>query len=73
MSLPLLGGRTWALALEDLAPGAASADRYSFGREEWLLVLAGTPSLRRPQGEDALRPGDLACLPVGPDGAHGQA
>jgi uncharacterized cupin superfamily protein len=43
---------------------------YVHGREEWLLVLGGTPSLRHPQGEDRLEPGDLVCLPEGPTGAH---
>ena len=37
---------------------------------QWLLVLIGTPTLRHPQGEDALEPGDLVCLPEGPAGAH---
>ena len=41
-----------------------------YGRENWLLVLAGTPTLRHPQGEDHLGPGDLVCLPEGPAGAH---
>jgi uncharacterized cupin superfamily protein len=35
-----------------------------------LLVLAGTPTLRHPQGEDQLEDGDLLCLPEGPAGAH---
>ena len=35
-----------------------------------MLVLAGTPTLRHPQGEDQLGAGDLVCLPEGPAGAH---
>jgi uncharacterized cupin superfamily protein len=35
-----------------------------------LLVLDGTPALRRPQGEDQLEAGDVVCLPEGPAGAH---
>ena len=38
--------------------------------EEWLLVLTGTPTLRDPDGEHELAPGDLVCFPAGPDGAH---
>jgi uncharacterized cupin superfamily protein len=43
---------------------------YVYGREEWLLVLAGTPTLRHPEGEDRLEAGDLVCFPEGPAGAH---
>ena len=35
-----------------------------------MLVLAGTPTLRHPQGEDQLDAGDLVCLPEGPAGAQ---
>jgi uncharacterized cupin superfamily protein len=55
----------------ELDPGEGS-DPYHFvyGREEWLLVLAGTPTLRHPDGEDRLEAGDLVCFPDGPAGAH---
>ncbi len=43
---------------------------YEYGNEEWVLVLAGRPTLRHPGGEDALAPGDVVCFPVGPEGAH---
>ena len=43
---------------------------FHHGIEEWLLVVAGTPRLRTPAGERALRSGDLVCFPVGPAGAH---
>jgi uncharacterized cupin superfamily protein len=39
-------------------------------REEWLLVLVGHPTLRTPEGEFRLDPGDVTCFPTGPDGAH---
>jgi uncharacterized cupin superfamily protein len=55
----------------DLDPGEGSEPyHYVYGREEWLLVLAGTPTLRHPQGEDQLEAGDLVCFPEGPAGAH---
>jgi len=38
--------------------------------EEWLIVLEGTPTLRDPEGEHELVPGDLVSFPPGPDGAH---
>ncbi len=43
---------------------------FHHGIEEWLLVVAGTPRLRAPDGERTLRSGDLVCFPVGPSGAH---
>ena len=43
---------------------------YHHGVEEWLYVVAGTPSLREPAGERALARGELVCFPSGPDGAH---
>lgn len=54
-----------------LAPGVTSAPyHWEASQEEWLLVLAGTPTVRTPAGEQQLRAGDLACFPVGPEGAH---
>jgi hypothetical protein len=43
---------------------------YVYGRETWLLVQAGAPTLRHPDGETNLEPGDLVCFPEGPTGAH---
>ena len=43
---------------------------YEHGEEEWLLVLAGTPSLRTPAGVERLAPWDLVCFPPAPAGAH---
>ena len=41
-----------------------------FGDEEWLLVLAGTPTLRTPDGERVLRAWDVAAFVRGEAGAH---
>jgi len=38
--------------------------------EEWLIVVAGTPTLRTPDGERELRPGDVVGFPEGEAGAH---
>jgi uncharacterized cupin superfamily protein len=55
----------------NLAPGKGSDPyHYVYGREQWVLILAGTPGLRHPEGEDQLEPGELVCLPEGPAGAH---
>src|SRR4051794_37925832 len=67
----LLGGDQLDAAGVDVEPGEGSEPyHYVYGREEWLLVLAGTPALRHAQGEDRLQPGDLVCLPEGPAGAR---
>jgi uncharacterized cupin superfamily protein len=68
---PLLGADRLDGAVVDLDPGAGSElYHYVHGREEWLLVLAGAPTLRHPEGEDRLEAGDLVCFPDGPAGAH---
>ena len=68
---PLLGADQLDGTVMDLDPGEGSEPyHYVHGREEWLLVLAGTPTLRHPHGEDDLDAGDLVCLPEGPAGAH---
>jgi uncharacterized cupin superfamily protein len=43
---------------------------WHFGEEEWLIVLAGRPTLRTPEGEEALRPWDVAVFVTGEAGAH---
>jgi uncharacterized cupin superfamily protein len=68
---PLLGADRLDGTVVDFDPGEGSGPyHYVYGREEWLLVLAGTPTLRHPQGEDRLEAGDLVCFPEGPAGAH---
>jgi uncharacterized cupin superfamily protein len=68
---PLLGAERLDGAVADVDPGAGSDPyHYIYGREEWLLVLAGAPTLRHPAGEDLLEAGDLVCFPEGPPGAH---
>jgi uncharacterized cupin superfamily protein len=67
----LLGADRLDGSVVDLDPGAGSEPyHYVWGREEWVLVLAGTPTLRHSQGEDRLEAGDLVCFPEGPAGAH---
>ena len=49
-------GRLEATVLE-LGPGEAAGDySYAYGREEWVLVLAGAPTLHRPGGRIGSRP-----------------
>jgi uncharacterized cupin superfamily protein len=43
---------------------------YEYGNEEWLIVLEGRLTVRHPEGEAELEPGDTVCFPVGAAGAH---
>jgi uncharacterized cupin superfamily protein len=68
---PQIGATKIGATAYDLPPGQSSFPyHYEYGCEEWLLVVAGRPTLRRPGGEDELEPGDLVCFPEGPAGAH---
>jgi uncharacterized cupin superfamily protein len=66
-----LGAVQWGCSVYELAPGDSSPYHWHVGEEEWLLVLAGTPTVRTPAGSQALRPWDLAAFPRGEEGAHG--
>lgn len=68
---PLIGGSLMAGRLYELPPGESNCPyHFEYGDEEWLIVLAGRPTVRHPDGEDELEPGDVVCFPPGPDGAH---
>jgi uncharacterized cupin superfamily protein len=43
---------------------------FHVGNEEWAIVVAGTPTLRTPEGERELRAGDVVGFPQGEEGAH---
>jgi uncharacterized cupin superfamily protein len=62
----LLGG-----TLYELPPGERTWPyHYELGCEEWLIAVSGKPTLRTPEGERELAPGDVAVFPEGPTGAH---
>jgi uncharacterized cupin superfamily protein len=64
-------GRGLAAAVWELAPGAdAIPYHFHHGTEEYLIVLAGTATLRTPEGERELAAGSVAYFPTGPEGAH---
>jgi uncharacterized cupin superfamily protein len=66
-----LGARLWGGTEYELAPGEKVCPyHWHFGEEEWLLVVAGTPTLRTPAGERVLRPWDVAVFVRGEAGAH---
>jgi uncharacterized cupin superfamily protein len=69
---PLVGGERVGATVYELPPGQAVCPyHYEYGEEEWLLVLAGRPTVRHPRGSETLGPGDVVCFPRGPQGAHG--
>jgi uncharacterized cupin superfamily protein len=66
-----LGGVVLNATVIELDPGAGSAPyHYEHGREEWVLILSGSATLRHPEGEDRLQSGDVVCFPEGPAGAR---
>jgi uncharacterized cupin superfamily protein len=68
---PALGADRLGGTVVELAPDEEPEPyHYVHGREDWLLVLTGTPALRHPSGEEQLRAGDLLCFPEGLAGAR---
>jgi uncharacterized cupin superfamily protein len=68
---PLLDASKLGASVYELPPGQSICPyHYEHAEEEWLLVLAGAPSLRHPGGVEPLAPWDVVCFPTGPDGAH---
>jgi uncharacterized cupin superfamily protein len=68
---PQIGAAKIGATVYELPPGQSTFPyHYEHGCEEWLLVVAGRPTLRHPGGENELEPGDLVCFPEGPEGAH---
>jgi uncharacterized cupin superfamily protein len=67
---PQVGGSRMGATVYELPPGTSICPYHYESEEEWLLVLAGELTVRHPEGEDVLRPGDVTAFPVGPAGAH---
>jgi uncharacterized cupin superfamily protein len=66
-----LGAERTGMTVYDLPPGQAVCPyHYEYGEEEWLLVLAGRPTVRTPKGTEELEPFDVVFFPTGPSGAH---
>jgi uncharacterized cupin superfamily protein len=58
-------------SLYQLPPGEAISPYHAhLANEEMLLVIAGTPSLRTPEGWRELAEGEVVAFPVGERGAH---
>lgn len=68
---PGLGASRTGVSVYELPPGQSICPyHFEYAEEEWLLVLAGAPTLRTPAGEEVLAPSDLVFFPIGPEGAH---
>jgi uncharacterized cupin superfamily protein len=68
---PSLGAERTGTTVYELPPGESVCPyHYEYGEEEWLLVLAGRPSVRDPEGTEQLEPFDVVFFPTGPAGAH---
>jgi uncharacterized cupin superfamily protein len=68
---PSLAAIGWGGTIYELGPGERICPyHWHVAEEEWLVVLAGTPTLREPDGEQVLGPWDVAVFKRGPGGAH---
>jgi uncharacterized cupin superfamily protein len=66
-----LGARLLGGSLYELPPGERTWPyHYEYGCEEWVIAVSGRPTLRGPDGERELSPGELVVCPEGPAGAH---
>jgi uncharacterized cupin superfamily protein len=66
-----IGGQQMGATVYEVPAGQSICPyHYEAGEEEWLTVLSGRPTVRHPDGEEVLEPGDTVCFPSGPAGAH---
>jgi uncharacterized cupin superfamily protein len=66
-----IGATQLGATVYELPPGQSICPyHYEYPEEEWLLGLSGRVVLRTPEGEEEIGPMDVACFPMGPEGAH---
>ena len=66
-----IGGELIGATLSEVEPGSKLWPYHThYLNEEWVIVLVGEPTLRTPEGEHALKKGDVVCFPRGKRGAH---
>jgi uncharacterized cupin superfamily protein len=66
-----LGAELLGCSLYDVPPGEQLWPyHYHLGNEEWAVVVAGRPTVRTPDGERELAPGDIVAFAEGEAGAH---
>ena len=65
------GAERLGASLYEIPPGEALFPyHWHAANEELLIVLAGRPALRTPDGRRELEEGEVVAFRVGPDGAH---
>ena len=63
-----VAGEHLGAGLIELPPGQSTFPyHYELGNDELLVVVSGTPTLRAPDGERELEPGDCILFPSAPD------
>ena len=68
---PKVGAERLGASVYELPPGQSICPyHYELAEEEWLIVLSGRPTLRTPEGEEELAPGEVVCFPPGRESAH---
>jgi uncharacterized cupin superfamily protein len=66
-----LGAQQLGATLYETPPGEQLWPyHWELGCEEFAIVVSGTPTLRSPDGERELAPGDFVHFPQGLPGAH---
>lgn len=66
-----VGSEVTGTGVYELEPGNATWPyHFELADEEWMFVIDGEVVLRTPDGERTMRPGDVACFPIGAAGAH---
>lgn len=67
----LLGGELLGATVYEVPPGEKLWPyHWELGCEEFLVVVAGRPTVRTPAAERELAPGDVVHFPEGEAGAH---
>jgi uncharacterized cupin superfamily protein len=66
-----LGAELFGASVYEIEPGQKTFPyHWQYVEEELLIVLDGEPTLRTPEGEQRLTPGDAVVFRRGPEGAH---
>ena len=66
-----VGSELLGASMSEVEPGNKLWPYHTHhANEEWLIVLRGAPTLRTPEGEQALKEGDVVAFPRGKEGAH---
>jgi uncharacterized cupin superfamily protein len=66
-----LAAERLGMSVYEIPPGEAIGPyHFEWTDEEWLIVLDGLPTVRTPEGETVLKPGEVTCFLAGPEGLH---